>query len=74
MAKKQLEDLEIAELEEKIAVIDATMNTERAVKEKVIAQLRELQRARDAFSEVLERKRAVERATSGRPAQVVGDQ
>lgn len=60
------------ELQDDLSALDEEMALLRAQKEEIVAQLRALQRKRDEITEPLERKQAIERMTSGRPATEIG--
>lgn len=71
-AGKPIDEKTIDELQDDLTQLDAAMASLRAQKEDIIAELRRLQRVRDAITEPLERKLAIERMTSGKPATEIG--
>lgn len=62
----------IEELTTDLDALDVAMTEKRKEKEALIEELRGLQRIRDEITEPLERKRAIERMTSGRPVTEIG--
>jgi hypothetical protein len=64
------QELEIPELRAELADIDLAMTSLREEKERIIVELRKLQRVRDAITEPLERKTAIESLT--KPTTIIG--